>query len=105
MRAVLKNYLVPVTLVVSSLMFSASILAANTFKGNWTETFNLGSGHYVKHTPKYVSIDGMLTIGNGIMLKSLTLNNTIRLENIELITDSTKEEFVAAMGRMKVTKL
>lgn len=105
MRAVSKIYIAAVMLVVSSLMFSASILAANTFKGNWTETFNLGWGHYVKHTPKYVSIDGMLTIGNGIMLKSLTLNNTIRLENIELITDLTKEEFVAAMGRMKVTKL
>lgn len=57
-------------------------------KANWTETFKLKGGNWVTHTPTYVSYNDMIKAG-----KELEINN------LDLKTDSTREEFVNALIR------
>lgn len=78
-----------------ALAFTASSAHAEDFKGNWTETFSLKDGHYVVHTPDYVSFDGLIRAGEALNLDTI-LNGT-RITNFHVKTDSTRDEFVQAL--------
>lgn len=76
----------------------AVVAAADSAKGNWTETFQLTGGHYVVHTPNYTSLDGMITSGKGLHMQTRSFNGMpISDCGLHLETDSTREEFVSAL--------
>lgn len=102
MKLLVKPYLSQVLLVVTSIFLSSSI-SAGSFKGDWTANFYLQYGHYVIHTPKYVNLDDMFIVGNGLHLENLVINGT-KFSNVHLLTDSTREEFAEAIRRIKITK-
>lgn len=85
----------------SLLIFSTSLFASGTFNGNWTEKFETNDGHYVLHTPNSVSFDGFITGGTGIHLDT-KLNGTL-IKNLNLETNSTREEFVASLCRSNLS--
>lgn len=88
-------------LVLATTLLATSVFAAK-FKGNWTEKFELKDGHYAEHTPTYVSFDGWMKGGTGIHIDSV-INGT-KISNLHLETDSTREEFIAALKRSNMYK-
>lgn len=78
-------------------LFTLSAFASD-FKGDWTEKFNLKKGHFAVHTPKYVALDNMFKSGKGIHLDGVNINGTV-IKNLNIETDSTRQEFVAALKR------
>ena len=70
--------------------------SAVPFKGNWTESFKLKNGETITHTPQNVRM-GSFTVGKGLTLKNSNFNG--KIFNIHVVTDSTREEFVAALKR------
>jgi hypothetical protein len=104
MKANVKNYLAALVFIASGMFFSTSISAFNEFNGNWSEKYNLGNGHYVYHTPKNVSLDGMFTATRSLHMDGVIINGT-RFDYVYLYTDSTREEFTQAVKRIKMTKV
>jgi len=103
MRKVIKNIMTSLVLVISGVFFSTAI-AAHEFSGNWTKIYNLKDGHYVEHTPTYVSLDGVFRSGRSLRLNRVIINGT-RFDNVYLDTDSTREEFNQAVRSIVMTKV
>ncbi len=66
-------------------------------KGNWTETFQLKGNNWITHTPNFVNFDGMMQ-GRSINISARSFNGTpLAPCGLHVQTDSTREEFVAAL--------
>ena len=85
------------TLAAAAVIFSVSSLAGT--KNDWTETFQLKDGNYVEHTPTRVTLDGMISAGKGIHLGAGSSFNGMKISacGLDLLTDSSREEFVKAL--------
>lgn len=69
------------------------------FKGNWTETFETPYGQLV-HSPQGLSFGG-LNVGTDIFIPAGKDYFGYKFqESLHLKTDSTKDEFVAAMNKL-----
>ncbi len=73
--------------------------SSKPFKGNWTESFRLKTGETIHHAPTHVQMGGMRS-GAGLSLACKNYNG-FSLQNGGLFveTDSTKEDFIAALKR------
>jgi len=81
-----------------SLMLCTSAYAAN---GDWSALFTIGPNHniYVRHTPTMVCINDMICGGEGIDIEAKSFNGVpLTSCGLHLNTDSTKQEFIAAMN-------
>ncbi len=86
--------------MIASAVVSTSVAVAEQapFKGNWTETFTLAGGNVVTHTPSSVILNRWMQGGQGINIYSPSLNGApITPCGLCLKTDSTREEFIAAL--------
>ncbi len=70
-------------------------LEAQDFKGNWTKIFQTKVGP-ILHTPEMTQFGGM-TCGKGINLNCKTYNDFTLLAPLVLKTNSTADEFLAAL--------
>ncbi|WP_010299541.1 hypothetical protein [Candidatus Odyssella thessalonicensis] len=75
------------------------------FKGNWTESFPtitpLGN---ITHTPTAIKF-GFLTVGKELhSSKGSSINGFVFPNTLELYTNSTREEFIAALKRAGIYK-
>lgn len=69
------------------------------FKGNWTETFTLTHGEVAEHTPTCVRFKSgglNLSMGKSLDVDGSTFNG-VKIVNLHLKTDSTRDEFTAAL--------
>ncbi len=83
---------------------TSQIATAGFFSSWWTETFYLDYGHYVRHTPSYVTFDDIFTAGKGIYMHHTNINGFM-IDNLDIKTDSTREEFVEALSHVKIYKV
>ena len=65
------------------------------FRGNWTRSFRLLDGSEVTHTPQFTKM-GFMSGGKGITIKGPSYNGIALRAPLELQTNSTVEEFIAA---------
>lgn len=80
----LKNIFVGLMVIIASSAFAGAAV-----KGNWTETFNLKDGTVVTHTASDTCVQrSKLTLCGGLGVSAFGLN---------LHTNSTKKEFIAAL--------
>lgn len=97
----MKSWLKKLSLTAFALTtLTSSAFADNNaeFRGNWTETFHLKGGHYIVHTPTYVLLDGNMKAGEGILIRARSFNGMpLGPCGLNVNTDSTREEFVAAL--------
>lgn len=81
--------------MVSCSSFASSL--QEEFKGNWSGTFTLKDGSVVTHEPNRTSL-GFMSSSQGISMKTKNYNRfPVSEEGIQLKTNSTKEEFIAAL--------
>lgn len=87
------------SLILAGSVYAAEIPEQNL--GNWTETFQTTVGP-INHTPTSVKM-GFITAGAGIkMSQGSNLNGFIFPGNLVLNTNSTREQFVAALIAGKI---
>lgn len=72
-----------------------NVTQSQGFKGNWTQIFQTPAGP-VLHTPTYVNFGGMQS-GKCLNLNTKRINDTALVAPLVLYTDSTPEEFIAAL--------
>lgn len=88
-----------------SLIIASSVFAAETPQeqqlGNWTETFQTLAGPVV-HTPTATKM-GFISAGKSLNMSAGSNINGFKFPaNLELITNTTREQFVAALKAGKI---
>ncbi len=82
---------------IDSLSLNVKKETTSGFKGNWTRVFETKVGD-ILHTPTMTQWGG-ITSGRGLSFNGQTLNDIPLLAPLELETNSTPEEFLAALQR------
>lgn len=88
----MKKYILAASFVLST-AFAAEIPTEQL--GNWTETFNTKVGQ-IQHTPDSTQM-GFITTGEGIKMNCPAINGVKLTAPLDLTTNSTRAQFVAAM--------
>lgn len=96
-KKIMTNALVAALILSASSLCVASDNLKEEFKGNWSGTFKLLDGTEVIHEPTFTSLSFMVA-GKGISMNCRVFNGMpISEYGIQLKTNSTREEFVAAL--------
>ncbi|MBX3457089.1 MAG: hypothetical protein KF820_01835 [Candidatus Paracaedibacteraceae bacterium] len=88
-----------------SLIVASSVFAAEPQQeqqlGNWTETFQTAAGP-IEHTPTSTRM-GFISCGKSMKMSAgSNINGFVFPANLELTTNSTREQFVTALKAGKI---
>lgn len=78
---------------------STSVNTYASGRSDWNERFALKGGHWVEHSQKYVTLDGMFRASQALHFNAGAKLNGMEITGcgLHLFTDSTREEFVQSL--------